>query len=61
MSRRILFFINPISGGKNKIDLEKKVVSKCRERNISYEILFTSKDGNYDFLHDKIEKENITT
>ena len=60
MSRKILFFINPISGGKRKFDLEKKIVRKCRERNISYEILFTSKDGNYDFLHDKIERESIT-
>lgn len=60
MSRKILFFINPISGGKSKFDLEKKIVSKCRERNISYEILFTSKDGDYDFLHDKIERESIT-
>lgn len=60
MSRKILFFINPISGGKSKFDLEKTIVKKCRERNISYEILFTSKDGNYDFLHDKIEKESIT-
>jgi len=60
MSRKILFFINPISGNKSKLDLEEKIVRKCREKNISYEILFTSKDGNYDFLHDKIEKENIT-
>ena len=60
MSRKILFFINPISGGKSKFDLEKTIVKKCRERNISYEILFTSKDGDYDFLHDKIETEGIT-
>jgi YegS/Rv2252/BmrU family lipid kinase len=60
MTRKILFFINPISGGKSKLNLEKKIVSKCLERNIFYEILFTSKEGNYDFLHDKIEKEHIT-
>ena len=33
MSRRILFFINPISGGKNKIDLEKNLKLKCYWRN----------------------------
>ncbi|MEO6812445.1 MAG: YegS/Rv2252/BmrU family lipid kinase [Ginsengibacter sp.] len=60
MSRKILFFINPISGTKSKPHLEQKIIKKCNERNISYEILFTSKDGVYDFLHDKIAKENIT-
>ena len=60
MSRKILFFINPISGTKSKLYLEQKIVKKCRYRNISYEILFTSKDGIYDFLYEKITKENIT-
>lgn len=60
MSRRILFFINPVSGMKNKIDLEKKIIKKCGEQNISFEILFTSKDGDYNFLHDKILNEKIT-
>ena len=39
---------------------EKIIIKKCSEKNIAYEILFTSKDGNYDFLRDKIDKENIT-
>ena len=60
MSRKILFFINPISGTKNKLQLEEKIVRKCEEGNRSFEILFTSKDGNYQFLHDKIRDENIT-
>ncbi len=60
MSRKILFFINPISGVKSKIKLEEKIISKCEEKNIAFEILFTSKDGDYDFLHDKIKNENIT-
>lgn len=54
MSRKILFFINPVSGTKSKMDLEKKIIQKCESNNISFEILFTSKDGNYNFLHDKI-------
>jgi diacylglycerol kinase (ATP) len=60
MSRKILFFINPISGAKSKINLEEKIIRKCEEKNISFEILFTSKDGDYDFLHDKIKNESIT-
>ncbi|MGN6531016.1 MAG: diacylglycerol/lipid kinase family protein [Ginsengibacter sp.] len=60
MSRKILFFINPISGVKSKLNLEEKIIAKCEEDNISFEILFTSKDGNYDFLHDKIKNETVT-
>lgn len=60
MSRKILFFINPVSGTKSKMDLEKKIIQKCESNNISFEILFTSKDGDYRFLHDKINNENIT-
>lgn len=60
MSRKILFFVNPISGVKSKLSLEEKIIQKCEGKNISFEILFTSKDGDYDFLRDKIERENIT-
>ena len=60
MSRKILFFINPISGIKNKLKLEETIIRKCGEKNISFEILFTSKDGDYQFLHDKIKNGNIT-
>ncbi len=60
MSRKILFFINPISGTKSKLQLEEKIIKKCEEKNISFEILFTSKDGNYDFLYEKIKSGNVT-
>ncbi len=60
MNRKILFFINPISGAKNKLQLEKTIIKKCEEKNIAFEILFTSKDGDYNFLRDKIEKDLIT-
>ncbi len=60
MSRKILFFINPISGGKKKLWLEKKIIKKCEEKNTDFEILFTSKDGDYNFLKDKIAKDGVT-
>jgi diacylglycerol kinase (ATP) len=60
MSRKILFFINPISGVKSKLNLEEKIIGKCKEKNISFEILLTSKDGDYDFLYHKINDERIT-
>ncbi len=60
MTRKILFFINPISGTKSKLPLEKKIIEKCEEKNILFEIIFTSADGNYNFLRDKIENDSIT-
>jgi diacylglycerol kinase (ATP) len=60
MSRKILFFINPISGTKSKWQLEEKIIKKCGEQNIAFEILFTSADGEYGFLREKIEKDFIT-
>jgi YegS/Rv2252/BmrU family lipid kinase len=60
MSRKVLFFINPVSGTKNKLQLVETIIRKCEEKNMSFEILFTSKDGDYQFLHGKINNENIT-
>ena len=40
--------------------LEKKIIKKCTENNIGFEILFTAKDGDYSFLKEKIHKDNIT-
>lgn len=58
--RKILFFINPISGRRNKLQLEKKIVKKCEKHNIGFEILFTAEDGNYFFLREKILRDKIT-
>jgi YegS/Rv2252/BmrU family lipid kinase len=60
MSRKILFFINPISGTKNKLHLEEKIIRQCEGKNTSFEILFTSKEGDYEFLYDKTSNEGIT-
>jgi YegS/Rv2252/BmrU family lipid kinase len=60
MPRKILFFINPVSGTKSKLHLEKKIIQKCNGKNIAHEILFTSVDGNYSFLKDRISHEGIT-
>lgn len=60
MERKILFFINPISGIRSKVHLEKMIIKKCEMHFAAFEILFTSKDGDYGFLKEKIEKESIT-
>jgi diacylglycerol kinase (ATP) len=60
MERKILFFINPVSGTKSKIQLEKKIIKKCVQNGVGYEFLFTAADGNYAFLRDKIRRDAIT-
>src|ERR1700690_1475237 len=58
--RKILFFINPIAGTKSKLQLEKKIIKKCLEYTISFELLSTAEDGNYFFLRDRITRDKIT-
>ena len=60
MSRKILFFINPIAGNKKELHLEKRIIRACEKRNAGFEILFTSKEGDYNFLHEKIKTDFIT-
>ncbi len=60
MTRKFLFFINPLSGTKNKLHLEEKITGICEEKGLAFEILFTSKEGDYDFLYQKVTNENVT-
>jgi YegS/Rv2252/BmrU family lipid kinase len=60
MHRRILYFINPISGTKTKKQLETQIITKTLAENIPFEILFTNAEGNYPDLINKIKKEKIT-
>ena len=49
MQRKIIYFINPISGTKDKQILLQKIKEKTAERNIPFEILHTNAAGNYFF------------
>ena len=60
MSRNLIFFINPISGTKNKKKLEEKIIERCNREGVAFQILFTSADGDYRFLKEKVEEDNIT-
>ncbi len=60
MPRKFIYFINPISGTKNKESLLKLIETKTVAENISFEILHTREDGNYSFLEEKILLEKIT-
>ncbi len=60
MARKILYFINPVSGTKGKAEVIKLIEKKTKEQNIPFEILHTNAQGDYFFLKQKIEEENIT-
>jgi YegS/Rv2252/BmrU family lipid kinase len=60
MPRKIIYLINPISGNRKKTTLRDIITRKTKERQISFEILQTSKTGNYDLLKEKIRKEKIS-
>ncbi|MGG9970967.1 diacylglycerol/lipid kinase family protein [Ferruginibacter sp. SUN002] len=60
MQRKIIYFINPISGTKDKQVLLQKIKERTAQENIPFEILHTNAAGNYFFLKDKIDKEEIT-
>jgi diacylglycerol kinase (ATP) len=60
MTRKILFLINPVSGTKSKIRLENRIIKKCLRENVACEFLFTTEDGDYSFLRNKVSKDSIT-
>ena len=58
--RKIIYLVNPISGGGKKGAVQNIIESKTAARGISFEILKTNSTGNYDHLKDQIEKDGIT-
>jgi YegS/Rv2252/BmrU family lipid kinase len=60
MTRKILYFINPVSGLKRRATLEQEIIEKTKQQNISFEIVFTNSNGEYPFLTDKIKKDRVT-
>ncbi len=60
MPRKFIYFINPISGTKNKEPLLQLIEARTTAENITYEILHTRADANYSFLEDKIMQDGIT-
>jgi len=60
MQRRLLFFINPISGTKNKKHLVDLIERKCASNQIDFEITHTNKEGDYQYLPEKIITEKFS-
>ena len=60
MRRKIIYFINPVAGIKNKDALLKTIEERTHAQKIPFEILHTNPSGNYFFLKDKIDNDYIT-
>ena len=60
MQRKFIYLINPISGTKNKEALLKLIEKKTVLQKIPFQILPTNKQGNYQYLVQKIAEEKIT-
>lgn len=60
MTRNFIYFINPISGTKNKESLLKLIQKSTTEKGIPYQILHTNASGDYEYLKKKITEEKIT-
>jgi len=60
MRRKLIYFINPISGTGGKGLLLDMIKNKTAQKNIPFEILHTNAAGEYAYLKEKIAAENIT-
>ncbi len=60
MQRNFIYFINPISGTKNKDLLLRMIETRTKEQQVPFQVLATRADSNYSFLPEKIKKEQIT-
>jgi YegS/Rv2252/BmrU family lipid kinase len=60
MNRKFIFFINPISGTKNKAALKLLIEKRMEKENFPFQFLDTRKDGNYNFLPAIINEQKIT-
>lgn len=60
MPRKIIYFVNPISGTRGKTSLKELITRRTVAQNIPFEILPTVASGDYSFVKDKIKEEHIT-
>jgi diacylglycerol kinase (ATP) len=60
MQRRFIFLINPRAGVQKGKPLTQIIEERCNASQQPYEIVHTVADGNYNFLIDKIQQQQIT-
>ena len=60
VNRKIIFLVNPISGNTKKEALLQQIKIAMEKNACYFEIHHTNAAGDYSFLIDKIETDNIT-
>ena len=60
MNRKFIFFINPISGTKNKAALKPLIEKRMAKESFPFQFHDTKRDGNYNFLPSVINEQKIT-
>lgn len=60
MTRKFIFYINPISGVRKKPLLKAAITKRMEAENIHSEIADTRADGDYSDLPERIRKQKIT-
>lgn len=60
LTRKILYFINPVSGAKRKPYLQELITERTFAEEIPFEIAFTNAAADYPWLADKIKNEGFT-
>lgn len=60
MRRNIIFLVNPIAGTAKKEAVVKDIEKIIKEKELAYQFVPTNAEGDYEFLKEKIARENIT-
>lgn len=60
MVRKLIYFINPVSGTKNKKALLELIRKRTKTAGLPFEIMHTNAEGDYRYLLEKIIIEGIT-
>ena len=60
MNRKILYFINPVSGARRNPLLQAAIIKRSFEQMVPYEIELTNAAAEYPWLADKIKNEGFT-
>ncbi len=58
--RRFVYIINPVSGTRGKASLQQKIEQLTTKAGFAYDIVYSARDGNYDFLHPVIKEKGVT-
>jgi YegS/Rv2252/BmrU family lipid kinase len=59
-NRKIIYIINPVSGGGSKGAIQNIIAAETSKKDIPFEFIHSVADGDYGFLHQKIGEEKIT-